>query len=377
MKITDVRVLRMGAPAQNWNWLFVIIDTDEGIRGVGEGSLQYKDAGLTAEIEDFGRWLIGQDPFQIEYIWNALHRRVTWTGGAVTMSAISAIDLALYDIKGKALGVPAYDLIGGKVRDSVRAYANGWQPRERTPEAYSEAARVVVERGFTALKLYPFGGPQEAMPERIDFGLSLVRAVREAVGPKVEVAIDVRAALNMRGALRVARGLEPYNIAWLEEAILFDNADSFAELSRSVRVPLATGEQLYTRWEFRPLLERNLVQIIQPDICHAGGMTELKKLAAMAETYYITVAPHNSNGPISTVASLHLDMNTPNCPMQEIFVNFVERYNEVLTNPLVIDDQGYVHVPEGPGWGTDIDEDAVRSYPPNVYAPVRDGGYYQ
>jgi len=377
MKITNVRTLCMGASQQNWNWLFVIIETDAGIRGIGEGSLQYKDAGLTAEITDFGRWLIGQNPLRIEYIWNSLHRRVTWTGGAVTISAISAIDLALYDIKGKALGVPAYELVGGRYRDRVRCYANSWLYGASTQEEFAERARDVVTQGYTALKLYPFGGAQVALPARIARGARLVEAVREAVGPDVEVALDVRAALNVAGAISAAHAVEPYNIAWLEEPVLFDNVDVLAEISRAVHVPLATGEQLYTRWEFRELLERSIVRVIQPDICHAGGLTELKKIAAAAETYYVTVAPHNSNGPISTIASLHFDTSIPNCRMQEIFVSFLPLFNEVLTEPIVIED-GYAVLSDRPGWGTDIREDVIRAHPPNEYSPVvRRGTYYE
>jgi galactonate dehydratase len=365
----------MSTPTQaGTNWLFVKVETDSGIHGIGEGSLQYKDAALTAELEEFKRFIVGKDPFQIEHIWTSLHRRVTWTGGAVTMSAISAIDLALWDIKGKALGVPVYELIGGKSRDRVRAYANGWVGGATGPDGYAQRASKVISQGYKALKPYPFSGEQVVTPERIDRGVSLVRAVREAVGAGCEVAIDIRARLNVWSARRVAQKLEPFDIAWMEEPVLFDNVDTLAEFAQTVNVPVATGEQLYNRWEFRPLLEKNAVGIIQPDICHAGGMSELRKIAAMAETYYVTVAPHNSNGPISTVASLHLDISIPNSLMQEIFVNFLPRYNEVLTNPIVIED-GYCKLPEGPGWGTDINEDALSKYPPVSYTPIESEPY--
>ena len=374
MQITDVRVLRMGAPSQNWNWLFVIVETDAGIRGIGEGSLQYKDHGLTAEIEDFTRWLIGQDPFQIDYIWNVLHRQVTWTGGAVTISAISAIDLALHDIKGKALGVPVYELLGGKVRPSVPVYANSWARGAQGPEEYAASASAVMAEGYKALKLYPFGRPEPFAQSSLNRSMELVAAVREAIGPENELMIDVRAFLDMAGAIRAAHALEPYFPAWMEEPIPFDNPETLAELSRSVRIPIATGEQLYTRWEFRALLESNAVRIIQPDICHAGGISELKKIATMAETYYVTVAPHNSNGPISTIASLHLDACIPNCFRQEIFVSFLPLMNEVLTEPIVIED-GYAALPQGPGWGTEIREDVIAAHPPHVYPPVWERPY--
>ena len=388
MRITDVEVLRMRAGTEpNNNWLFVRIHTDAGITGLGEGSLQYKDAALQAEIENFAVFLRGKDPFQIEHIWTSLHRRVTWTGGAVTISAISAIDLALWDIKAKALDTPVYELLGGKVRDAVPLYANGWFSRGRPavhgPQDgddlerwYAESAKSVVAQGYRCLKLYPFGGRQVADPERIARGTRIVRAIREAVGPSIEIAIDVRSRLNVWSARRVAQHLEPYNIAWLEEPILFDNADTMAEFARSVRVPIATGEQLYTRWEFRALLEENAVGIIQPDICHAGGISELKKIATMAETYYVSVAPHNSNGPISTVASLHLDMNIPNCHMQELFLNSLDLYGEVLTNPIVIED-GHAIPPSGPGWGTDLDEQVLSQHPPAEFTPVESEPYLE
>lgn len=387
MKITDLEVLRMQAHAEpHNNWLFVRLHTDGGITGLGEGSLQYKDAALTAELRNFAQFLRGKDPFQIEHIWTSLHRRVTWSGGAVTMSAISAIDLALWDIKGKALGVPVYELLGGKVRDRVPLYANGWFARQR-PSAhgpqgeteneaawYARQARWVVEQGYRCLKLYPFGGAQTVTPQRMARGVNLVRAVREAVGPEIEIAVDVRARLNIWSARRVAQQLAPLNVAWLEEPILYDNAPAMAAFARSVPVPVATGEQLYNRWEFRPLLEENAVGIIQPDICHAGGISELRKIAAMAETYYVNVAPHNSNGPISTLASLHLDMAINNCHMQELFLNSLPYYQEVLTRPLVIQD-GYGAPPDGPGWGADLKEDVMGRYPPADFTPVESEPY--
>lgn len=375
MKITNLKILRMSTPTgAHTNWLFVKIETDVGIHGIGEASLQYKDAALISELEDFKRFILGKNPFQIEHIWTSLYRRVTWTGGPVTMSAISAIDLALWDIKGKALGVPVYELLGGKVHDRIKIYANGWFAGSNTPEGYAERASEVISQGYSALKFYPFGGEQIITPERISHGVSLVSAVREAVGPNVEIGIDIRARLNVWSARRVAQRLEPLDIAWLEEPILFDNVDTLVAFAREVNVPIATGEQLYTRWEFRPLLEQNAVGIIQPDLCHAGGISELKKIASAAETYYVTVAPHNSNGPISTISSLHLDISIPNCFMQEVFLNFLPRYNEVLTNPIVIEN-GHCTLTDAPGWGTDIDEDALGKFPPVEYTPIESEPY--
>ena len=366
------------------NWLFVRIDTDEGISGWGEGSLQYKDAALEAEILDFGKFLEGKDPRRIDWIWTSLYRRVTWTGGPVSMSAIAAIDLALWDLKAKSLGIPVWELAGGMHRDKVRVYANGWfedltEPvpdvptesvaRQASPQMHAEAALKLKNKGWTALKFYPFGGPQTTTPGQISHGIELVRAVRDAVGPEMEIGVDVRARLNPWSAGRAAQQLEQFNIAWMEEPILYDNVDAMAEFARSVNVPVSTGEQLYNRWEFRPLLETNTVRMIQPDICHCGGFTEILKIASMAEAYYVPVAPHNSNGPLSTLASLHLQMSIPNSFMQEIFVSFLERYQEILTSPIDITD-GHATVPSGPGWGADIDLEQLAKYPPTDFVQV-------
>ena len=363
--------------------MFVRVTADTGEYGWGEASTQYKDAGVAAEIEDFAKYLVGRDPFQIEHIWTSLYRRVTWTGGAVTMSAISGIDLALNDLKAKALGVPVYELLGGKVRDNIRAYANGWfDPDEddglgkgaTTVDDYRRRSAELVDEGWRAMKFYPFYGPQVITPERIEHGAELVKAVREAVGPAVEVAVDVRGRLDPWSVRRAAMAIEKYNIAWLEEPILWDNIDALAAVANHINIPISTGEQLYNRWDFRPLLESHAANIIQPDICHAGGITELRKIATAAETHYVSVAPHNSNGPISTVASLHLDLAMPNAFMQEIFVSFLRAYEAVLTEMIPIAD-GHATVPDGPGWGTEIDVDALDQFPPGDYVTVESEPY--
>ena len=372
MKITDVKIFRMSAESHKSdtnNWLFIKIYTDTGIYGVGEGSLQYKDLALMGELEDFSKFLIGKDPFAIEYIWTSLYRRVTWTGGAVTMSAISAIDLALWDLKGKALGVPVFELLGGKVRDAVPVYANGWFESAVTPSEHADAAIKTVQAGYPCLKFYPFKGQYVTTPDRINTGVELVKAVTAAVGPYIQIGIDLRARMYYWSAIQVIEELIPYKISWIEEPIQFDNSKLMGEFARKSRVPVSTGEQLYNRWDFQPLLDERAISIIQPDICHAGGISELRKIASAAETHYVSVAPHNSNGPISTVSSLHLDMNIPNCFKQEIFVSFLDRYDAVLTNPIPIAD-GYAVPPVGPGWGTDIDEAALDSFPPTDYTPV-------
>ena len=379
MKITDIKIFKMSAPAtagesETNNWLFVKIYTDSGIYGVGEGSLQYKDAALEAEILDFGKFLIDKDPFQIEYIWNSLYRRVTWTGGAVTMSAISAIDIALWDIKGKALDVPVYELLGGKVREKIPVYANGWFEGLNTPNEHSRAAKNVINEGYKCLKFYPFLGKYSIENENLNNGIELVDAVRKTIGENIQLGIDIRARLDFGSALKVLDKLKPYNISWVEEPVQFDNVDVLSKLAQKTNIPISTGEQLYNRWEFQKLFEEKFISIIQPDICHAGGLSELKKISSAAETYYVSVAPHNSNGPISTAASLHLDMTIPNCYKQEIFINYLEGYKKILTNNIKIED-GFTAPPIGPGLGTDINEEAMKEFPASEYTPIESEPY--
>ncbi|MBR49494.1 MAG: galactonate dehydratase [Chloroflexi bacterium] len=378
MKITDIKIFKMAAPtwhkAGTNNWLFVKIYTDSGIHGVGEGSLQYKDAALEAEILDFGKFLIGKDPFQIEFIWNSLYRRVTWTGGAVTMSAISAIDIALWDIKGKALDVPVYELMGGKVREKIPVYANGWFEGLTTPEEHAKAAKEIVDSGYRCLKFYPFTGKYSIENENLHYGIELVKAVRDSVGENIQIAIDIRGRVDYGSAIKILDKLKPYNISWVEEPVQFDNVDVLGKLSQKTSIPISTGEQLYNKWEYQKLFEQKSISIIQPDICHAGGLSELKKISAAAETYYVSVAPHNSNGPISTIASLHLDMGISNLYKQEIFVSYLEGYKKILSNNLIVED-GFASPPQGSGLGTDINEVALNEFPIADYVPVESEPY--
>jgi len=386
MKIKDLEVIRTSSPLHKTagtNWLFVKILTDTDIVGWGEGSLQYKDSALEAEICDMKKFLIDKNPLNIEDIWTSLFRKVTWSGGAVTMSAISAIDLALWDIKGKAYGVPVYDLVGGKTRDKVKVYANGWfenislsspTARKESPKLYAESASKLVDDGWKALKFYPFGGPQVTTPEQIFDGVNLVEVVRSSIGNLVDIGVDIRARLNTWSASRVEKQLRPLNIAWMEEPILYDNSKAIIEFAKASEIPISTGEQLYSRWEFRPIIESGVIPILQPDICHAGGFSELKKISSAAETYYASIAPHNSNGPISTIASIHLGMSIPNIFMQEIFISFIERYKNLLTNPPDIN-KGFVEISDSPGWGTDLIEDNILKYPPGDFIQVESEPY--
>ena len=370
MKITDLHVFQtQGGHA---NWTFVKLYTDSGLTGVGEASLERNDIVVVKALESLKDFLVGKDPFQIEYIWNALYKQTFKYGQLIILTALSGVEQALWDIKGKALGVPVYELLGGKLRDRVRAYANAWAFQEvvtemtekDTPESLAKNALKMVDKGFTAMKWDPFRHGGQVIPKsEEEFAIACVKAVREAVGPSVDLLIECHGRFNMISAIRMAQKLEPFDPFFYEEPIPPDNIDALAALQAAINLPIATGERLYTCWEFRPLLEKQAARIIQPDICNVGGIWELKKIAAMAEAYYVAVQPHNSNGPVQTVASLHLDASIPNFVFQEFFYPYLDQYNEILTEPIKYQD-GYLEIPTGPGLGTDIREEVIRKRPP-------------
>jgi len=370
MKITDLHVFQtQGGHA---NWTFVKLYTDSGLTGVGEASLERNDIVVVKALESLKDFLVGKDPFQIEYIWNALYKQTFKYGQLIILTALSGVEQALWDIKGKALGVPVYELLGGKLRDRVRAYANAWAFQEvvtemtekDTPESLAKNALKMVDKGFTAMKWDPFRHGGQVIPKsEEEFAIACVKAVREAVGPSIDLLIECHGRFNMISAIRMAQKLEPFDPFFYEEPIPPDNIDALAALQAAINLPIATGERLYTRWEFRPLLEKQAARIIQPDICNVGGIWELKKIAAMAEAYYVAVQPHNSNGPVQTIASLHLDASIPNFVFQEFFYPYLDQYNEILTEPIKYQD-GYLEIPTGPGLGTDIREEVIRKRPP-------------
>ena len=370
MRITDLRVFR--TEGGHSNWIFVKIYTDSGLTGVGEASLERYDEVVVKALEALKDFLVGKDPFQIEYIWNAIYKGTFWYGQLIILCALSAVEQALWDIKGKALGAPVYELLGGKLRDNVRAYANAWafqkaideMTAEDTPESVGENARKMVAKGFTAMKWDPFRNGGQVIPkEEEEYAVACVKVVREAVGPSVDLLIECHGRFNMLSAIRMAQKLEPFDPFFYEEPIPPDNIDAMAAVQAAINLPIATGERLFTRWDFRPLLEKQAARIIQPDICHVGGILELKKIAAMAETYYVAVQQHNSVGPISLLASLHLDACIPNVIFQEFFYPYLELYNEIITEPIRYEN-GYLEIPTGNGLGADICEEAIHKRPP-------------
>jgi len=363
VRIVDVKTYVLGTAWRNLT--FVEVHTDEGITGVGEARmLNHTDALLGYLAEAVPNHVLGRDPFQIEDLVFHMMRDDYARPDYVMMSGIAAIEIACWDIMGKALGLPVYQLLGGAVRDRIKAYANGWYTVERTPEQFAEAACRVVERGYRALKLDPFGaGYYEldlAEKRRV---IALVEAVRDAVGSEVEILIEMHGRFNPATAIEMARLLEPYQLSWIEEPVPPHNLAALKKVAELVRIPVATGERIHTRYDFRELFELQAADIIQPDITHLGGLLETKKLAAWADAYYVLVAPHNVCGPVGTAANLHLAACTTNFKIQEHFNDFAEAHVKAAAPgvPDIVD--GYFPLPQGPGLGVQLDHSVVAQHP--------------
>jgi galactonate dehydratase len=346
------------------NWLFVKVSTDEGLYGWGEGSLHGPVKSVETAIHEFGEYLIGQDPSGVERHWQAMYQAWRWRGGATLSSALAALDIALWDLEGKRLGVPVYRLLGGPFRPKLRGYASHWLSGVTTPEGAYEGAREAVRRGFTAFKWSPFRADalREDEAGAIARAAELMAAAREAVGPNVEIFVECSEKLSPRSAVLAAKAFEPYRPGWFEEPIPFENAKAMVRLQQEISVPIATGERLLSRWEYRELLEGGGCKIIQPDLMHAAGITEVRKIAALADTYYVPVAPHNPGGPICTLAAMHLAAAIPNFFILEQMEDERPLRDALCTEPVRYAD-GYFELPTGPGLGTDLNLDALRDHP--------------
>jgi len=355
-------------------WHFLKVYTDEGIVGYGEPIVEGKARTVAMAIKEMETYLIGQDPRRIEHLWQVLYRGSFYRGGPVLTSAISGIEQALWDIKGKWLGVPVYELLGGAVRDRIRVYAH---VHGDTIEEFVRNAKQRVAEGFTALKT-SFEGPVRLIDtlEYIEKCEERIAAVREALPKNIDIAIDLHGRFSPAMAIKIAKVLEPYGIMFLEEPCLPENVDTMVTVARSTSIPIATGERLFTRWGFREVLEKQAAAVLQPDICHCGGILEAKKIAAMAEVYYAAVAPHNPLGPISLAAGLQVDACIPNFLCQEQ-VCLGEGY---IKEPFKLRD-GYIELPTKPGLGIELDEEALEdklydgSWPSPVWFHQDDGSF--
>lgn len=372
MKITGLKINIFSSQHKNAkrNWLIVRIQTDEGIEGIGEASMLSQDPIVASLLEQWAEnYLIGKNPMNGELHWTRLHQDNLGRGGRLFSTALSGIDIALWDLRGKILGVPVYELLGGPYSQRLRVYANGWYTTPGTPEQNAEEAKKVVAMGYTAMKFDPFGKMAHTTitPEEAQLSEDRVAAVRDAVGPNVDILVEVHARFNVYTAVHLANRIEKYNPFWFEEPVSQENVSEMKQVRSRINIPVATGERLYLKFPFFELVRNEAVDILQPDICNAGGITELKKIAGMAEAQHIMMAPHNTNSAVGTVASMHLDAAIPNFLIQEYHAEFYEPHYFEVIEGLPRQKEGYVDLPSGPGLGIRLNEELMNSHP---YLPL-------
>jgi galactonate dehydratase len=350
------------------NLTFVKVETDEGLVGAGEVRVVNRTQAVLGYLaEAVPRYVLGSDPFETEKLVQRMLRDDYMRASDIVGSGIALIEMACWDIVGKALNQPVYRLLGGAVRDRIKAYANGWYTVERTPEEFHAAARRVIARGYRALKFDPFGaGYYELEPAEKRRIVSLVEAVRDAVGPDVEILLEMHGRFNPVTAIALVKELVPFDLGWVEEPVPPENLAALKKAAEGIApygVPVATGERLHTRYEYRELFERQAADIIQVDLTHFGGLAQTRQLAAWANAYYVLVAPHNVGGQVSTAANLHIAATMPNFKIQEYFNDFSEAWvkESALGLPEVVD--GYFPLPQGPGLGVTLNEDVIRAHP--------------
>ncbi len=361
MKVTDIKVFTVDC--FRTNWVFVKVYTDDGIDGVGEATLEYKEKALIGAVEHIKEYLVGKNPLDIEKHWHCIYRDAYWRGGAVLMSALSAVETALWDILGKKLNVPVYRLLGGKVNDRVRIYVNGWFARAKTPKEFGEKAKEAAARGVTAMKWDPFGKSYMDISNKdLNTALECISEVRSAVGDETDLLIEGHGRFNIAAGIKIAKELEQFKPMFFEEPVPPDNLDALKAVRDKSPVAIAAGERLYTRWDYKRMFDLMAADFIQPDISHAGGIMELKKLAAEAECRYIPFAPHNPSGPVANAATLQLAATCPNFSVLEIMYSDVEWRSDIVNEQLEYKD-GYMKIPDKPGLGIEINEEECAKHP--------------
>jgi galactonate dehydratase len=361
MKITRIRPMVVPNP-DSWPFVIVCVDTDAGLVGYGDASLQNGAAAVVGALDTLRPLLIGQDPRRIEQIWQDGYRAFQMVrGGVVYMTAISGLDQALWDIKGKTLGVPVYQLLGGAVRDRVPAFRYGL-PLGASAEETRDKSLALAAEGWRAFHGDPFASAGYALVGDLPMlheTIESLQHIRAAVGGRVDIAIDCHGRFTPASAVRVASMLEPVQPIWLEEPVPPENVEATAVVARSSSIPIACGERFYTRWAYRELFEKSAAAIIQPDVCHVGGISELRKVAAMAEVYYVGLAPHMIYSPLALAATLQVDACIPNLVMQGLGARCLGLQASLFREPVLEQRDGWLNVPQAPGLGVEIDEDKL------------------
>ncbi|ALN71243.1 mandelate racemase/muconate lactonizing enzyme family protein [Aureimonas sp. AU20] len=361
MKITGLKTFV--ANVSRTNFVFVKIYTDDGIEGVGEATLEWKTRTVVAAIEELERVLVGRDPFAVDAIVEQLHRDSYWRTGAVFRTALGGIEAALLDIKGKALGVPVFELIGGKYRERVSCYANHWFFGSVTPEDHAQKAKAAVAMGYRALKWDPFDTADLQMDRRQRHAtIAIVEAVRAAVGADIDLMLDVHGRLDVPTAIAMCRALAPFDLTWIEEPTPPESIDALAEVRAHSPVPIAAGERFFEPARFQEALAKRAVDILQPDVSHVGGLGETKRIAHNAHTHLIPVAPHNPVGPVMNAMTLHVAVAIPNMLVFETVSVDVPWRRELVRETLRFED-GHLLAPTAPGLGVELIEEACARFP--------------
>ena len=371
MKITNLKAVICNAEMRNW--VFVKVETDvAGLYGWGECSLEWKTRSVAGALEDFAPMIVGEDPTRIEHLYQKMYRQSFWRTGIIGLSAISGIEQACWDILGKSLGQPVYKLLGGAVRDKVRMYTHlgGGDMRavyesqnSADPKVFVDRAHEVIARGYNAVKVL-ITPPTESLNSiaAYKYAERMMEALRLAVGDSVDIMVDCHGRHSLANAVEFCRVLAPYRPFFVEEPVPPENVDVMVEVRKATTVPIATGERLVTRYQFRDLIEKQACHVIQPDLCHCGGLWEAKKIAAMAETYTMGVAPHNPLGPVANAVALHFDLSTPNFLIQEDMLSDVPWRWEVVQHSLT-SENGYWLPNNSPGLGIEVNEEAAARHP--------------
>lgn len=361
MKITDLRPIVVDAFRANF--VFVRIDTDDGIHGIGEGTLEVKELALAAAIEQLKPYLVGKDPFQVEHHVETMHRDGYWRTGPVLRSALAAVEAAMLDIKGKALGVPVYDLLGGRHRDRIRCYANGWFAGARTPGDFAAAARRTVAKGYEALKWDPFGAAYMQIDRaQRNLSMDIVAAVRDAVGPDIGLMIEGHGRFDVPTSIALARDIARFEPVWFEEPTPPDSIEALAEVRRKSPVEIAAGERFFDLATFQAAIAAGAADYLQPDVSHVGGMLAARQIAAQANARFLPVCPHNPIGPVANAMTLQIAAACSNVVWLETMVTDVPWRREIATETALFDG-GAMVIGDAPGLGVEIDEIACARHP--------------
>lgn len=361
MKITKVKTFMVGADRDNW--VFVKVETDEGISGLGECSVEGREATTVKAVEEITPFYIGKDPFDTNALLYKNYRDGYWGSCAVLCGALSALDTALWDIKGKALGLPVHKLIGGQYYTKIRAYANRWFFGGDTPERLAELAEQTVSKGFTALKWDPFGKAEHNISRvQLIRVLAELKAVRSAVGDEVDLLVEGHGRFNTHTAIEIANEIAPYKPMFFEEPVFPENISALSEVRAKSPVAIAAGERMYSKYDFAEAIRKNAVDYLQPDIRYCGGITEMRSIFEMAQASFLSVAPHNVHGLVGTAATLQTAAAMPNAVILEYSIEQTALKYGLFKTDIRFSD-GYVHIPQGPGIGIELDDAQAEKMP--------------